>query len=131
MTIEEIQRQIDATDYWDAKIYDVQASFFCDEIIMLMECDSENLWEFKFEVCNAVQYYTDASARKKKLFVREMNLKQMGYYGHSIEVKNSNIDSFLHFDINLSSLNIAIECMYFTVSKVLKKGVHSWWENNI
>ena len=130
MDVEKIQYQIDSTNYWDAKILDVRASYFCDEIEIFMECDEKYLWKFKFEACNEVQYFTDAVKRKKILYVKNMNLRQMGYYGQSIIVSKSDVYPLIKFEINLSLINIRIECLNFILSKELKKGISFWWDIN-
>ena len=60
----EIQKLIDETDYWDVEILDLKASFFGDEVEMIIDNDEETCWKICFLSCNKVLYETDAIKRK-------------------------------------------------------------------
>ena len=86
--IEEMQRRIDETEYWDEKILDIKNLYFGDEIEVIIDDDEneDNCWKIVFLSCYSVSYITDADWRKIK-FVKEMSNSQLGYYGQDILVE--------------------------------------------
>ena len=59
-----MQELIDKTDYWDMRILDVTASYFGDEVKLLIENDEVTCWRISFLSCYKVSYNTDADRRK-------------------------------------------------------------------
>lgn len=64
MNVDTIQELIDKTDYWDMRILDVTASYFGDEVKLLIENDEVTCWRISFLSCYKVSYNTDADRRK-------------------------------------------------------------------
>ena len=64
MNDDTIQKLIDKTDYWDMRILDVTASYFGDEVKILIENDEVTCWKISFLSCYKVSYNTDADRRK-------------------------------------------------------------------
>jgi len=64
MMVDTMQELIDKTDYWDMRILDVKASYFGDEVEILIENDEETCWQISFLSCYKVSYNTDADRRK-------------------------------------------------------------------
>lgn len=52
----EIQKLIDGTDYWDAEILDLKASYFGDEVEMHIEC--KNIFTEKISKSNLELFWT-------------------------------------------------------------------------
>ena len=48
MNVDTIQELIDKTDYWDMRILDVTASYFGDEVKLLIENDEVTCWRISF-----------------------------------------------------------------------------------
>ena len=76
MNVDTIQELIDKTDYWDMRILDVTASYFGDEVKLLIENDEVTCWRISFLSCYKVSYNTDADRRKisKVKSMRKVNL---------------------------------------------------------
>ena len=49
-----MQELIDKTDYWDMRVLDVKASYFGDEVEILIENDEETCWKISFLSCYKV-----------------------------------------------------------------------------
>ena len=64
MNVDTIQELIDKTDYWDMRILDVTASYFGDEVKLLIENDEVTCWRISFLSCYKVSYHTDADRIK-------------------------------------------------------------------
>ena len=92
MNVDTIQELIDKTDYWDMRILDVTASYFGDEVKLLIENDEVTCWRISFLSCYKVSYNTDADRRKISK-VKSMRKSQLGYYGQNITVCKSNKDN--------------------------------------
>ena len=113
--MEEIQRMIDGTDYWDARILELKSDFFGDKIIIVIEDDVHYVWEIVFSSCLSVSYETDASWRKIHR-VENMSRPQLGYYGQKIEVYDQSDEGFYTIQMDLSIMNMNIICRYIDVN---------------
>ena len=117
MNVDTIQELIDKTDYWDMRILDVTASYFGDEVKLLIENDEVTCWRISFLSCYKVSYNTDADRRKISK-VKSMRKSQLGYYGQNITVCKSNKDNFYKVDLDLSIMEMQIELIF------LKRFIH-------
>lgn len=118
---------IDKTDYWDVEILDLKASYFGDEIEMIIDNDEETCWKISFLSCNKVLYKTDADSRKI-VNVKDMRKSQLGYFGQDISVDQSEIDGFYMVKLNLSIMEMQIECRDIRIDKTLKKDLLLFWK---
>lgn len=122
----EIQKMIDETDYWDMEILDLKASYFGDEVEMMIDNDEETCWRICFSCCYKVLYETDANERKITR-VRDMKKPQLGYYGQDISVSESEHAKFYKVDLDLSIMEMHIECKDIFVEKISKKSLELFW----
>lgn len=122
----EIQKMIDATDYWDMEILDLKASYFGDEVELLVDNDEETCWKLSFLSCYRVLYETDAN-RRKIIKVRDMKKTQLGYYGQDISVCESEKADFYWVNLNLSIMEMQIECKDILVEKISKENLELFW----
>lgn len=125
----EIQKLIDETDYWDVEILDLKASYFGDEVEMIIDNDEETCWKVCFSSCYKVSYETDANKRKIPK-VRDMKKSQLGYFGQDIsvcEIENTNI---YKVDLDLSIMEMHIECKDIFIEKISKKNLLLFWNHN-
>lgn len=131
MNIEEMQKRIDATEYWDEKILDIKNLYFGDEIELIIDDDDNKntCWKIVFLSCYSVSYTTDADWRKIKI-VKEMKNFQLGYYGQDISVCESEKDNFYKVNLDLSIMKMHIECKDIIIEKVLKKNLEFFWNHN-
>ena len=121
MNVDTIQELIDKTDYWDMRILDVTASYFGDEVKLLIENDEVTCWK--------VSYNTDADRRKISK-VKSMRKSQLGYYGQNITVCKSNKDNFYKVDLDLSIMEMQIECQDILVEQIARNSVELFWDKN-
>lgn len=120
-----MQNRIDKTDYWDMPILDLKISFFGDEVELFVDNDEETCWRLTFLSCWKVLYETDADANwRKNINVRDMKKSQLGYYGQDITVSESITEKFYKVDLDLSIMEMHIECRDILVEKVLKENAN-------
>ena len=124
----EIQEMIDETDYWDVEILDLKASYFGDEIELLIDNDEETCWKISFSSCAKVSYETDANIRKI-IKVRDMKKSQLGYFGQDISVNRNETDDFYIVKLDLSIMEMKIECRDIEINKILKKDLLLFWKS--
>ena len=78
MNVDTMQELIDKTDYWDMRILDVKASYFGDEVELLIDNNEETYWKISFLSCYKVSYKTDAD-RRKISDVKSMKKVNLGF----------------------------------------------------
>lgn len=125
----EVQKVIDETDYWDMEILDLKVSYFGDEVEIIIDNDERTCWKIDFSSCYKVSYETDANRRKIRK-VKDMKKPQLGYYGQDISVCESKNDDFYKVDLDLSIMEMHIECKDIFVEKISKKNLELFWIHN-
>ena len=128
MTNNELQKMIDKTDYWDVEILDMKASYFGDVVEMYIDNDEETCWKVSFLSCYKVSYETDAN-RRKIINVKDMKKTQLGYFGQDISVSRSKIEDFYIVKLDLSIMEIQIECREIQIDKIAKKDISLFWKS--
>ena len=129
MMVNKMQELIDKTDYWDMRVLDVKASYFGDEVEILIENDEETCWKISFLSCYKVSYNTDAN-RRKISNVKSMRKSQLGYYGQDITVCKSDKDNFYKVDLDLSIMEMQIECQDILIEQIARDNFELFWDNN-
>ena len=129
MMVNKMQELIDKTDYWDMRVLDVKASYFGDEVEILIENDEETCWTMSFLSCYKVSYNTDAN-RRKISNVKSMRKSQLGYYGQDITVCKSDEDNFYKVDLDLSIMEMQIECQDILIEQIARDNFELFWDNN-
>ena len=127
MKLQEIQNQIDKTEYGDMEILDLKISYFGDEVEMLVDDEGEYCWKITFLSCHKVYYETDVTRRNIKN-VRVMLKPQLGYYGQDISVTKSNIEGLYKIIMDLSIMDMVVECKDVEVSRILRSDLDLFWE---
>ena len=122
MTNNELQKMIDKTDYWDAEILDMKASYFGDVVEIYIDNDEETCWKVSFLSCYKVLYETDAN-RRKIINVKDMKKPQLGYFAQDISVSRSKIENFYIVKLDLSIMEMQIECRDIQIGKIAKKDI--------
>lgn len=125
----EVQKVIDETDYWDMEILDLKVSYFGDEVEIIIDNDERTCCKIYFSACYKVSYETDANRRKIRK-VKDMKKPQLGYYGQDISVCESKNDDFYKVDLDLSIMEMHIECKDIFVEKISKKNLELFWIHN-
>lgn len=122
--IEDIQKKIDQTEYWDLEILDFQTNYFGDEVNILVYNDVNTSWKISFLTCYRVVYETDAVWRTIT-HVKDMKKPQLGYYGQDITVSMSkDFKGFYDVSIDLTILTAKIICKEVNVKKVSNSWSH-------
>jgi hypothetical protein len=129
MMVDTIQKLIDKTDYWDMRVLDVKASCFGDEVEILIENDEVTCWKISFLSCYKVSYNTDADRRKISK-VKSMRKSQLGYYGQNITVCKSDKDDFYKINLDLSIMEMQIECQDILVEQFARDSFELFWDKN-
>ena len=124
-----LQELIDKTDYWDMRILDVKASYFGDEVELLIDNNEEIYWKISFLSCYKVSYKTDAD-RRKISNVKNMKKSQLGYYGQDITICKSDKENFYKVNLDLSIMKMKIECRDIFVEQLSKNDLNLFWENS-
>lgn len=118
---------IDKTDYWDAEILDMKASYFGDVVEIYIDNDEETCWKVSFLSCYKVLYETDAN-RRKIINVKDMKKPQLGYFAQDISVSRSKIENFYIVKLDLSIMEMQIECRDIQIGKIAKKDILVFWK---
>ncbi|ORX65057.1 hypothetical protein BCR32DRAFT_297833 [Anaeromyces robustus] len=130
--VDNIQQQIDSTDYWDAKVLDFNCSFFGDEVYLYVENDENTSWKFSFLVCHSVNYETDASWnnwRTTLKYVKDMKGPQLGYYCQDISVsENKEFEGFYDISFNISIMTGKIICKEIKIEKISNDKLSFFWK---
>lgn len=130
MDIEKLQKKINRTEYWDEKILDIKSIYFGDEVELIIDDENKDTcWKIIFSSCYRVSYITDANWRKIKN-VKDMRNSQLGYYGQDISVCESEKPDFYKVKLDLSIMEMCIECKEILVEKVLKENLKLFWSQN-
>ena len=80
MNIEQKQKELDSTNYWDAPIYNFYVSYFGDETIIEYEDDQEKYWRATFLLCGKVEYTTYALWKNWRDYnVKSLKKTRLGY----------------------------------------------------
>ncbi|MHC5252739.1 hypothetical protein ACYRFS_09230 [Listeria kieliensis] len=128
--MEKIQKAIEDTEYWDARVLDITSSYFGDEIQVVFEDEETDVYVLKFIHCYKVSY-ENSFALDSNIEVCDMNKGQLGYFMQDVSVaKYDKDDKFIKFFLDLSIMTMEIVCKSITVKKVPKNTVSFFWENN-
>lgn len=115
--IQELQNQIDQTQYWDAEATAFEIRYFGDEVCLHYDGDENLYWEITFLTCYRVQYETDAIWRTIP-HVKDMTRPQKCYYCQRIDVFPSKTEGgFIDVEMDLSIMDIQITCKDIVVTQ--------------
>ena len=128
MKLQEIQNQIDKTEYWDMEILDFKISYFGDEVEMLIDDEGEYCWKIIFLSCYKVYYEAIQDLRDSVDRIKFLKGPQLGYYGQDISVTKSNIEGLYKITMDLSIMDMIVECKDVEVSRVLRSDLDLFWE---
>lgn len=127
MKVDEIQKMIDQTEYWDVDILDLKVSYFGDEVEIIIDNDENTCWKIVFVSCYKVSYETDANRRNINK-VKEMKEPQLGYFGQDISVCESEEPNFYKITMDLSIMEMIVECKDILIDKISKGNLKLFWK---
>lgn len=107
MTLNEINKLLDAYEYCDALITNIESKYFGDYVSIVFENDEDEDVELEFLNCYEV-HISHWKDYEKPGSYKDLKKGQIPFYIQSIEVKENN-DMFL-FEICAFPLEISISC---------------------
>ncbi len=110
-----INKKIEDSYYWNARVKDLECSYFGDEVKITFE-DGEKDITYYFTECYKVQIEHAMEYPKEKA-VRELEIAQILYFMQDVEVEETKIEgkSYLIFKLNLYPLKLLIMCKNFNI----------------
>ncbi len=113
-----IQSDIEALHYWDARVLQMDTSFFGDEITIMFEETDYNV-NLLFTGCSKFSFITSVEDRLKPL--KELTKPQIPYFIQDIEVSDLEIEdgkNLLKCNILMPPLNVEVVCTRIFIAKV-------------
>ena len=135
MNIEQKQKELDLTNYWDAPIYNFYVSYFGDEVSLCIEDyhNKEKYWEIKFLVCAKVEYSNDALdiQWRKDQYVKNMTREELHHHGQeiSLQIYEGNPD-FVKCIVDIGLLQMTIVCRDIQIEHLALKDAQFFWQDN-
>ncbi|WP_271006503.1 hypothetical protein [Listeria seeligeri] len=124
-----IQKVIEDTDYWDARVFDCKTLYFGDEVHVIFEGEGTQIYTIKFINCFKVTY-KNSFAPDTRMKVRNMSKGQLGYFMQDISVeKYEDDEEFIECSLNLSIMTMNVVCKDILVEKLDKKNSSFFWED--
>lgn len=117
--IDDMQKAIDQTDYWDARVEKLYCSNFGDDVELTFEEDrTEKQVVFYFRGCYKVNINHVKGYLKNKP-IREMTFAQIPYFMQSVKAQRIDCEGerFLSFQINLFPIDLEILCTSFQIAR--------------
>lgn len=110
MSFKDIQKLIDDTDYWDARVESLECNYFSDEITLTFK-DSECLITYKFKECYRV-VFDHIKTYPKGMPVKDMLYAQRPYFLSEVTVgeRHDQGTDFLECKIKMFPLDVDIWC---------------------
>ena len=133
MNIESKLKEIEATYYWDAKAFDLQISYFGDEITLIYEDEGDKCWKATFLFCGKLEYDNDALWPKWRddEQVREMIRPELGYFTQDFKiVPYADNDEFVECRVDLSIMTMKIICRDIKIEHCDLSDFHFFWQDN-
>ncbi|TCS96484.1 hypothetical protein [Hazenella coriacea] len=94
-----IQEKINRLHYWDARLLQLHADYFGDEVTLLFEDSNANV-KLLFSGCSKVHLTTNVSDRIKPM--RELSIPQIPYFIQDLEITD-----YIEGDLELLNCKIS------------------------
>ena len=129
MKIDDVQKKIDKTNYWDLLILNLEIKYFGDEVLLYIEKDESTCHKISFLFCYKVNYETDANWRGN--FKVKNTGPRSGYYGQDITLeKYEENEEFTKGSVDLSIMTMTIVCKDILVEEIKLEDTSFFWEDN-
>lgn len=127
--IKMIQKVIEDTEYWDARVYDCKTLYFGDEVHVIFEGEENQVYTIKFMNCYKVSY-KNSFTPETSMKVRDMSKGQLGYFMQDISLeKYGDNEEFIECSLNLSIITASIVCKDIIVEELDQKNISFFWED--
>lgn len=127
--IKMIQKVIEDTEYWDARVFDCKTLYFGDEIHVIFEGEENQIYTIIFMNCYKVAY-KNSFAPDTSMKVRDMSKGQLGYFMQDISMKKyGDNEEFIECSLNLSIMTMTIVCKDILVEEMDQKNISFFWED--
>ena len=132
MNIEQKQKELDSTNYWDAPIYNFYVFYFGDETVIEYEDDQEKYWRVTFLLCGKVEYTTDALWENWRDYdVKSLKKTQLGYSAQNFTLTPHAKDkNFVECRIDLGIMDLTIICRDIQIEHLELKDAQFFWQDN-
>lgn len=113
-----IQSEIEAMHYWDARVLQMDTSFFGDELTIMFEDTDYNV-NLLFTGCSKFSFITSVEDRLKPL--KELTKPQIPYFIQDIEISELDIEggkTLLKCNIFMPPLKVEVVCTKIFIDKV-------------
>lgn len=116
LNAKKILNEIEELHYWDARVLQMESSFFGDEIKIVFEDTDFNV-SLIFMGCSKFSFVTSIEDRLKPL--RELTKTQIPYFIQDVEIIDEQIDGkdILKCNILMPPLNVEIVCNTILIYK--------------
>lgn len=129
MKIDDVQKKIDKTNYWDLLILNLEIKYFGDEVLLYIEKDESTCHKINFLFCYKVNYETDANWRGN--FKVKNSSPWSGYYGQDITLeKYEEKEEFTKCSVDLSIMTMTIVCKDILVEEIKLEDTSFFWKDN-
>lgn len=114
--IEMLRKQIEDSNYWDARVKALDCNYFCDEVKLVFEGDGDDV-AFHFEECYEIRV-DHPLEYSKDIPYRELTTAQIPYFMQDVELNEVTVDkkTYLKFQINLYPITLYVVCARFRIS---------------
>ena len=131
MNIEQKQKELDLTNYWDAPIYNFYVSYFGDETVIEYEDNQEKYWRVTFLLCGKVEYTTDAPWKNWRDYnVKSLKKTQLGYSAQNFTLlQYAQNKNFAECRIDLGITDITIVCRDIQIEHLDLKDAQFFWQD--
>lgn len=111
MTLNEIQRLKDKTEYWDMLVKEVECNYFADEAHIIFDDSEGNMVNFEFFWCYK-SAFNHVLGYAKSIPIKEMSHTQIPYYMQDVKVSEI-VEEGNHLwvcKINMFPLHLEVWC---------------------
>lgn len=116
--IEELRKQIDDSDYWDARVIALDCHYFGDEVKLVYEDEDKDNGKmtYHFKECYKVkiEHLIDYP---KNIPSKELKPAQIPYFMQDVELNELTLGNkkYLEFKIDMYPIDLYIVCKHLTI----------------
>ncbi len=116
LNAQKILNEIEELHYWDARVLQMESSFFGDELRIVFEDTDFNVI-LLFTGCSKFSFVTSVDDRLKPL--KELTKTQIPYFIQDVEITDVQIDGedILKCNIFMPPLNVEVVCNTILIEK--------------